>query len=240
MLDFHTHILPGIDDGSTDEKTSVEMIKMLYEQGVSMIVLTPHFYQNEMSFEIFSKKRKESLESLLCEIGKSDIEKRPDFAIGAEVSFFYGLDTYQYIEELCIEGTKFLLVEMPFERWNLRMYETLNRLKKNKDITPIIAHIERYTGFNSKREMIRRFIEIGAFVQANTNFFNSYVTRLPAFNMLKNGFIQYIGTDCHNLNNRKPDYDEFLNLIKKKNNGMYINDLMFWEDVLKKNGAVLY
>ena len=169
-----------------------------------------------------------------------NIEKRPGFALGAEVSFFYGLDTYQNLDELCIEGTKFILLEMPFERWNSRIYEVLHRLKKNRDITPIIAHIERYTAYNSKREMFKHFIETGAFVQANTDFFNSYITRISAFNMFKNGFIQYIGTDCHNLTNRKPDYDVFLNLLKKKNNGMYLNDLMFWESVLKKNGVVLY
>ena len=58
--------------------------------------------------------------------------------------------------------------------------------------------------------------------------------------MCKKGLIQFIGTDCHNLNVRKPDYDKALNVIGKKKDGIYIKDLEVWKEVFVKSGVKLY
>ena len=239
MLDFHTHILPGIDDGSEDIETSCKMLEMLSYQGVDTVVATPHFYYDTMSLEKFKEYRERSRSLLLKELESKNI-KRPAIALGAEVKFFYGLDVYQNTEDLCIEGTRFLLVEMPFERWEYKMYSTLRKLNETRSITPVVAHVERYLPFNSQREMMKNLIETGALVQCNTAFFNSLFTRHKAFRMFRDGLIQFIGTDCHNLSVRRPDYDTTINLIKRKNGGIYIKDLEFWEDVFLKSGAKLY
>ena len=100
------------------------------------------------------------------------------------------------------------------------MYQALDKLKNNRDIIPVIAHIERYLTFNSMREMMTRLVDIGALIQCNTSYFNSIFTRHKAFNMYKDGLIQFIGTDCHNLTNRKPDYSSALDLIKQRHGGI--------------------
>ena len=64
MMDFHTHILPGIDDGSSSIEESVEMIKMLKVQGVREVLLTPHFYAYLSSVESFAKERASAMNKL--------------------------------------------------------------------------------------------------------------------------------------------------------------------------------
>lgn len=237
MLDFHTHILPGIDDGSEDVETSCRMLESLKKQNVDVVVATPHFYYDTLNLENFKEYRKKSLGLLL---DRMEMAERPKLALGAEVRFFYGLDVYQKTEELCIEGSRFLLVEMPFEKWNHKMYQTLYNLRNDRDITPVIAHVERYLHYNSKREMMKHLVDAGALMQCNTSFFKYALTRCKAFKMYKEGLIQFIGTDCHNMAERKPDYKAALELIKSKNNGAYLNDLDFWESVFLNSGVILY
>ena len=229
MLDFHTHILPGIDDGSRDVKTSCEMIKMLSNQGVDAFVATPHFRFDEMSFERFLSNRNKSVQQLLNALEEENIKERPKLSLGAEVRFFYGMNTFDHIDKLCIKGTRFILIEMPFRNWTREMYHTLASLKRNREIIPVIAHIERYLSFNARRAMVMNLQKTGALIQANTAFFKSGLTRTFAFDMMKDGFIQFIGTDCHNLDKRKPDFDDAVKYLSKKKKGLYLDDLRFWE-----------
>ena len=241
MLDFHTHILPGIDDGSKDVETSCKMLGMLKEQNVDIVVATPHFYYDTMNFENFKAYREKSLELFLDGLGKLNLTQRPKIALGAEVKFFYGLDVYQNIEALCIRGTRFMLVEMPFEKWEHNMFLALKNLKEERDITPVIAHVERYFPFNSKRQIINNLVDVGALIQCNASYFNSKLTRGKALKMLKGGLIQFIGSDCHNLEERKPDYQTALEVIgSNKYGGLYLNDLEVWQNVFEKSGVILY
>ena len=64
LVEVHSHILPGIDDGSPDVDTSLKMIGMLKEQGASAIVLTPHYYSDSISYEDFVKRRDDSFQLL--------------------------------------------------------------------------------------------------------------------------------------------------------------------------------
>lgn len=240
MLDFHTHILPGIDDGSKDVETSCKMLDMLKEQNVDIVVATPHFYYDIMNFDKFTAYREKALELFLDGLEKLNLTERPKIALGAEVKFFYGLDVYQNIEDLCIRGTRFMLVEMPFEKWDHNMFLVLKKLKEERDITPVIAHVERYVSFNSKRQIISGLVDVGALIQCNASYFNLKSTRGKALKMLKNGRIQFIGSDCHNLEERKPDYLNALSVIGSKYSGECLNDLKLWQNVFEKSGVILY
>lgn len=236
MLDFHAHILPGIDDGSGDIETSCKMLKMLDEQKVDIVVATPHFYYDEISLENFKKQRKNAFDLLL----ENSTEKRPKIALGAEVRFFYGLDLYPDAEELCVEGSRFMLVEMPFDKWEPKVYKTLYNLRNKREITPVIAHAERYFYYNPKKEMMSNIVQAGALLQYNASFFYRALTSHSAFNLLKNGLVQFIGTDCHNMDDRCPNYRMAFNVLKKKRDGAFLEDLFFWENIFLNSGVTLY
>ena len=108
--DYHSHILPNIDDGSDSVKTSLKMIKMMKGQGIGIIVATPHFYlHRESSLGGYLEKRQNAYEKLMAaEPAVTDIH------IGAEVAIEKGISGLDGLEKLCISGTGLILLEPPF------------------------------------------------------------------------------------------------------------------------------
>ena len=101
IIDFHSHILPKIDDGSKDLNMSMEMLKRSKEQGITAIVATPHFYADSSTIEHFLEKREHALEQLESNVSFS----APKIVRGAEVCFFAGIGHAEKIEGLCIGST---------------------------------------------------------------------------------------------------------------------------------------
>ena len=89
MLDFHTHILPGIDDGSASLESSVEMIRQSIQQKISGIVLTPHFYADTDEPEAFFRSRRASAQRLFD--AAQNIPGCPRLLLGAEVHYYRGM-----------------------------------------------------------------------------------------------------------------------------------------------------
>lgn len=89
MIDFHTHILPGIDDGSRDVRTSLEMISEEINQGIEGIVLTPHFYADEDDIPSFLKRRDEAWQELTKKMSEQEIEI--PLRKGGEIYYFQGI-----------------------------------------------------------------------------------------------------------------------------------------------------
>ena len=82
IIDFHTHILPGIDDGSRDIDTSCRMLEMAAEQGVELIVATPHFYASRDRIEHFLEKREHARNILSDKLQNYPLQIRP-FSMGS-------------------------------------------------------------------------------------------------------------------------------------------------------------
>ena len=202
MLDTHTHILPRMDDGSANTEQSVSMLAAEAEQGIDRVVLTPHFYAHVESMEVFLKRRAASFELLERSLDRKT--GLPQRYIGAEVSYFPGMSRIGPIDQLCIQDTNALLVEMPFCRWDGNVLEEIGYLVKTRGIRPIIAHVERYLGYQPSG-VLRSLCESGIWIQANTEFFVNWRTALKAKHMLKKGYLHFIGSDCHNMDRRRPD-----------------------------------
>ena len=136
MIDFHSHVLPGIDDGATDVEMSVKMLKMAKEQGVDTVVLTPHYYAAEKSVDDFLAERDNSYNTLIKYAEEKNIQI-PKLIKGAEVKFSYDLLRSDKISELLIENTNALLLEMPFSYWNRWIFEKLFEISASKNISII-------------------------------------------------------------------------------------------------------
>ncbi|MBE7011742.1 MAG: hypothetical protein E7415_03605 [Ruminococcaceae bacterium] len=232
MVDFHTHILPGIDDGSPDVKTSVEMLQSLYSQGIDKVVLTPHFYLAKDSSKNFFHKREKALNELLKEVGNMD--NIPKLILGAEVLLYPEISGLADLERFCIEGTNYLLVEMPFFKWSNNNYETLEKIRRG-GIIPIIAHIERYFKTQKDKNMIYRLLDIGCMLQANASFFNSVLTRRKALKLLRGEMIHFIGSDCHDLKKRSPNIGNAYKIIEEKHGQYSIDNLEYVSGMVLQN-----
>ena len=102
MTDFHTHILPGIDDGSQNVETSVQMLALAKEQGIDTVVATPHFNIEYESIEHFEHKRARAAEALKNAVKGTELEKMK-LLLGAEVALTPGLSGKESIDRLCAE-----------------------------------------------------------------------------------------------------------------------------------------
>lgn len=212
MTDFHSHVLPGVDDGSSSLDESVALLEILHKDGVSSVCATPHFNALYDDPDAFLARRNEAYGSLLKAIEGKNL---PRVIAGAEVTYFPGISNMQSITELCIEGSKYLLLEMPLETWSDYTVNEIVKLAVTKNIKPVIAHVERYLSFQTKRTF-RRLRSLGILMQANASFFINRKTRRRALRLLSRGEIHFLGSDCHGLTFRPPHYAEAVKIIKDK------------------------
>ena len=211
MIDFHSHILPGIDDGSRSVEESVQMLKTLREQRVDMVVASSHFDVSRYSPRHFLEKRG----YLFHQLKKALPSERPNILLGAEVLYFPGLSRVSALRELCVEGTNLLLLEMPFGSWKEYMVREVQELAHSGDFTVLLAHVERYRT-RQNRPFWDRLLEDGVLMQSNADFFLSAFTRGKALRMLESGYIHLLGTDCHNMTSRPPRMAEGRGVIRDR------------------------
>ena len=203
MTDFHSHILPGVDDGSKDVEMSVAMLRTLAEQGVDRVVATPHFYPRRDDPVRFLERRREAADRLREAIsGETGF---PEMVLGAEVYYFPGISHSDVLQSLTIAGKKGILIEMPPAPWTESMYRELENIHTMQGLLPIVAHVDRYIRPLRTFGIPGRLAELPVLVQANAEFFLQRSTRNLAMKLLRQGQIHMIGSDCHNLTDRPPN-----------------------------------
>lgn len=227
MTDFHSHILPGIDDGSKDCEESLALLRMLSEQGIDTVVATPHFLADNESPEDFVQRRQGALDQLTPLLSA----ELPEIVLGAEAAYYEGISALDGLSRLCIGNTRLLLVEMPMCKWSESALKELQTLSCVKGFTVILAHIERYFRFQSP-SVFARLRNMGILMQVNASFFNRAMTKRKALSMLFRGEINVIGSDCHNLTLRPPTIGQAYELIKLKSERNFITDLTEYHKAL--------
>lgn len=214
VTDFHSHILPGIDDGSASLEESIALLRMEAEQGVEHVVATPHFYPNYQSPEVFLEKRNRAEEKLRREMAKhGDL---PRLSVGAEVYFFHGISQSDCVKLLTIDGKECILLEMPESVWTDSMYREMEGIYRQQGITPIIAHVDRYLRPLQGGKILKRLEQLPVLVQANASFFLHGATVGKACRMLREGRIHLLGSDCHDLTTRVPNLEAAVTQIRKR------------------------
>ncbi len=219
MIDWHSHILPKVDDGSKSVSESLEMLKIMSSQGVDKVVATPHFFANDESVDSFLERRSNSyleLEKAL-EDSKDFFEglKAPEIIMGAEVKYYNGISRLADLNKLAFQNRKLIMIEMSMSRWTEYTVKEIVELSQNHRLTVIIAHVERYASFQ-RVETMERLYESGVLMQVNSSFFTNFSTKRKAVKMLEKGDIHLIGSDCHNLTSRPPTLKDAFEYIEKK------------------------
>lgn len=214
VIDFHTHILPGIDDGSKTVEQSIAMLKLEAKQGISKVVATPHFYAQQDNPEQFLKKRAEAEKRLRAEMARHN--GLPELEIGAEVYYYNGISDSDALSELTIGQKRYILIEMPMAPWPERIFKELENIWIKQNLVPIVAHIDRYIAPFRTYGIPKRLEALPVLVQANAEFFLEKATRWMAFWMLKQGRIHLLGSDCHGLESRKPNLGEAVDVIRRQ------------------------
>ena len=213
MIDIHTHVLPDLDDGANSEREAETLLQLDFAQGVREIVFTPHYYGKKRSLESFLAQREEAMLKI-----RALVPAKMKTRLGAEV-YLTGVNdpTSEALCALAIEGTKCVLVELPFEeRWSKSLLVKLYAFIADTGYQPIIAHIERYREIRKNPSLVNSLVKMGCLIQVNTGAFLEKHTQKLAFALLNHGLVHCLGTDTHNETERGPDYENAKILVEKK------------------------
>ncbi len=225
MIDFHSHILPAIDDGSKNTQESIAMLSSLNSQGISRVVATPHFYANDCSVDSFLERRKKSFERLSAELK----DGYPEIVLGAEVRYYEGISKLDKLSQLCIQGTKMLLIEMPGARWTEYVLNELFNIAAYSGCTLVLAHIERYMNYQPA-DVFEKLLANDVLMQVNADFVTGLFTKHKALRLFSKEKLHFIGSDCHNMTTRPPEIAKAYELIGKKLGKQFLNDLIEYEN----------
>jgi protein-tyrosine phosphatase len=207
MIDIHSHILPGIDDGARSLDEALNMLRMAIDGGVTTQVLTPHIHMGrfdntkqaiEQRFNVFRDKVNGANLPIKLLLGA-------ELRIGPEIMALVASDGIPCLGE--VDGKKTFLLEFPRNEIPFGS-DNLVRWLLAKNYLPVIVHPERNSTFLHHREKLQVFIDLGCPLQITasslTGKFGADVQQM-AEELLVAGQVSVIASDCHNLKGRAPD-----------------------------------
>ena len=232
MIDFHSHILPGIDDGAKDVETSLKMLSVSYDSGVKTVLLTPHCHpRSQEHIDRFLERRDMAFAALSSATSAFEL---PKLVPASEIRIYQGLHNYEKLDELCILGTNYILLEMPYELWKDYAFEEIYQLTR-LGFRPIMAHLDR---FLDQEKHFHEFLSLGSLVQMNSSAFLESSTRKKMVKFFENGHIHVLGSDTHDLADRKPDLADAYRVISRKFGEEYTSYINYAGENILKNKDV--
>lgn len=207
-IDFHCHILPGMDfDGTKDVQETVAMCRLLKKQGVAAVCATPHFYPWQEDADAFFARRDAAMRALADAGGDLPV------FVGAEVQIFRDLADFP-LDRMCIGNSRVVLLELPeqpFDRW---MVTVMENAVYRYSLIPMIAHIERY---GLTEEQLAEFAGIpGVVFQITAGELGRKRMLHTLYTVSSMRVPVVLGSDAHNMTSRAPSFDRVHALLAKK------------------------
>jgi len=214
MIDIHSHILPGVDDGAKTLEDALQLLRMAVADGVTTQVLTPHIrptrYINDPRHirAVFS----EFVQTVREHDIPINLHLSAEVRIGPEVMMLLQRDDFPWLGSW--EGKRAFLLEFPFQNipfGSLNLVEWLI----DRDILPIIAHPERNREIQQNMEKLVPFIEAGCITQltgASLSGKFGQEAKQSATDLLQAGHVTVMATDTHNATHRPPDLKSSLEM----------------------------
>lgn len=226
MKDIHSHLIPGIDDGSRTIEESIMLLKKMEQQGITDLVLTPH-YVEKSRYVCNNKEKRKKFDELKNEAEKNNINI--NLYLGNEVFFTPHIKEYIENDEVeTINGSKYILIEFPMTQVYRNTHEIIQELITNEYV-PILAHPERYKIFQSHPDLIEEYLRKGILLQGNaTSLLGKYgkEAKKTLKYFIKKGYISFLGTDTHR--DFKFNEKKLIRIIKKLNkNEEYVNNMLY-------------
>lgn len=227
VIDVHSHILPGIDDGARDWEQSCEMLDIAWKQGIRTIIATPHFMPRGKNPEV--SVIKEAAEKLQ-EYAK---RKGYDMQILTGNEIYYHDEVPELLEKgriLTMADSSYVLVEFsPMDDYRY-IRNSLATLQA-EGYSPIIAHVERYANLCKKPfDRIQELRDMGVLIQVNASTIErkmGWKMQLLVMSMIKKKLVDLIGTDAHSSGSRSPQIEKCCSILEKKCSEKYLNKLLY-------------
>ena len=227
MIDIHSHILYGCDDGAKTIEESLELLKAEKRQGVDLVYFTPHFHTEKNNLEEYSLLIKEHYNNLLL---KTNTPEYPKIKTGFEVHYFSGMKNCDCLDKLALSGTNLILTELDFFNITEDVIEEICEFSWYTGYIPVLAHIERYHKFPGFKKLLKEIKKNKVYCQITAaSFLNKNIFKKEAFKLLKEGYVNFIASDTHSLEKRPPKIKEAFEEISKKCGKDIINNILEFE-----------
>lgn len=214
MIDFHTHILPNIDDGSRSIDETFNLIKEAKEAGFTGIVLTSHYIENY--YETNVPERDVWVKAISENLSAKGIDT--NLYLGNEIYISNNMmNLLEQGKASTINNSCYVLFELPLNAEPLNLYDVIYSLQENK-LIPILAHPERYSYVQKEPELIHDLIQKGCLMQANYgSIIGQYGVKAEYIvkKFLENDMIHFLGSDVHRQNSIYPKISFALEKIRE-------------------------
>lgn len=225
-VDIHCHVLPGVDDGSQDIEESLEMLHIAADNGITDMILTPHYKKGRVGTP------RQQIGELISELQNLAWQE------GIEINLYPGTEIYynSSLEEKLENGWLSRMNDTDYVLVEFSPMDTFQYIKNAIDdvfslgYRPIIAHVERYQCMLGKVENVKVLHDMGCRIQVNAgSVAGNYGLPTKWFlkKLLKLHLVDYLGTDAHNTEGRKPEMEKCAKLVRKYCDKQYADEVLF-------------
>lgn len=214
MIDFHTHILPNIDDGSRNIKETFNLIQEAKQVGFESIILTPHYIEGY--YETHTREREVWLNAIYEDLKTKNIDI--NLYLGNEI--YLTENIIKLLEEgkaTTINNTNYVLFELPMHNEPLNLYNIIYEIMQYK-LVPVLAHPERYSFVQKEPELVYDLVKKGVLMQCNYgSIIGQYGEKAQTIvkKLLENNLVHFLGSDVHRENTIYPLIPEALKRIEE-------------------------
>lgn len=213
MIDFHSHIITGIDDGAENAEMSLAMLNQSMKDGITEIVSTSHCYPRyTKSIEHFIQRRTEGFDEL-SEAVKNNNADIPKIHLASEVNLITDISKFDNLDKLCLPNGRYIMIEMPYRAWKEWMIDSVYKMTV-KGFKPIMAHIDRFV--NHDAGLLNSLFELDVIYQVNSEVFLKNTYSKVADNLLGSGHAHLLGSDMHNTTTRPTTLKSACEKIEKR------------------------
>lgn len=214
MIDMHSHILPGIDDGSNSIEESIEMLREAKNAGFDSVISTSHYIEEYYTFN--ENQRRDLLKDIQNNLARDNIDLK--LYLGSEIYLSENiLNLLKEFEASTINGTSYVLFELPLQVKPMNLYEVIYDMLRNK-LVPILAHPERYKFVQESPELVLDLMDKGVLMQSNfASIIGRYGKRaqITVEKLLRNNAVHFLGTDTHKKHSIYTKMPEILVKLEK-------------------------
>ena len=224
--DIHSHLIPGIDDGSPDMETTIILLKKFIDLGYKKVITTPHIMSD------YYKNTPEIILSGLDKVNEEIIKNNLDIEIEAAAEYNLEPEFEDLLEKnnLLTFGTEnYLLFELSFFDEPTRLNEIIWKMRE-KGLSPVLAHVERYGYWHKDYDKIEEMINRGVKLQVNIgSIIGAYGPEVKkvAEKLIEDKVINFVGSDCH--------HEQHLEMINHASRLPIFHSLIQQEQILNKS-----
>jgi len=202
-IDLHSHVCPGIDDGSPDIHKSIDLIRGMHELGFEGMVLTPHVAEEEFP------NTRETIDTSYNSLREFFNEHGEDMKLGISAEYRIDSNFVDMLEKRILRplpGGEYILVENAWFKEPIGLESILYELRQNLGFTPVLAHPERYAYYHSTPERFRELADKGVRMQVNILSLAGYygkIVKRTAEDLVSAGLVSFLGSDLHRTTHLK-------------------------------------